>query len=98
MEELLLCQTLASSILYQCTHLYYHSLSISLPSHVLLAPSSLNGYVWDTFPGLRDLLRASQDDQAIDNTTSIDSLLQQHVAALTHHLTLASQALTFSPW
>lgn len=69
-----------------------------LLNHVVLAPSSLNGYVWDTFPRLRDLLRAAQDDQATVNSTNIERLLQQHVAALTHHLNLASRALTFSLW
>lgn len=91
----MICQT---SSLHQFTHLNFNSRSVSFPSHVLLAPSSLNGYVWDTFPGLRDLLRAAKDDQGDDDSTNTDRLLQQHVAALTHHLTLAYHTLIFTPW
>ncbi|XP_045104053.1 putative N-acetylated-alpha-linked acidic dipeptidase [Portunus trituberculatus] len=67
-----------------------------LLNHILLAPSSLNGYIWDTFPGVRDLLRAGQQGDSEDTTTS--RLLAEHVAALTHHLTLAARTLAPSPW
>lgn len=69
-------------------------------NHVLLAPNSLSGYYWDTFPGLRDILRAAQqeDSEVTANTTTTSRLLAEHVAALTHHLTLAARTLAPSPW
>lgn len=60
-----------------------------LLNHVLLAPSILNGYVWDVFPGLRDLLRNS-------NVTA--SEVSDHLAAVTHHFNMSAAALSFRFW
>nr|XP_027237743.1 LOW QUALITY PROTEIN: putative N-acetylated-alpha-linked acidic dipeptidase [Penaeus vannamei] len=60
-----------------------------LLNHVLLAPSTLNGYVWDVFPGLRDLLRTT-------NVSATD--VKEHMAAVTHHFNMSASALSFRFW
>ncbi|XP_042865752.1 N-acetylated-alpha-linked acidic dipeptidase 2-like [Penaeus japonicus] len=61
-----------------------------LLNHVLLAPSTLNGYTWDVFPGLRDLLRYGNATAAGD--------VKQHMAAVTHHFNMAAASLSFRFW
>ncbi|KAG7155895.1 Glutamate carboxypeptidase 2-like 3 [Homarus americanus] len=59
------------------------------PEHVFLAPSVTNGYEWETFPGLRDLLREENPDRRA---------VQEQIAILTHHFLMAANALTFDLW
>nr|XP_045616000.1 glutamate carboxypeptidase 2-like [Procambarus clarkii] len=58
-------------------------------NHVFLAPSSINGYLWDTFPSLRDLLRVAEPDV---------TQLNEQVSVLTHHFQMATSALTLTLW
>ncbi|KAK7070639.1 N-acetylated-alpha-linked acidic dipeptidase 2 [Halocaridina rubra] len=64
-----------------------------LLNHVILAPSSINGYVWDAFPGLRDILREESLEQE-----QIRRRFLEHLTIVEYHISMAANALCFNVW